>query len=193
MPARTLIKTTTTGWFLDAEDLDGKRVRKTDEDTILTREEFDALRNGKAPENAEQAAAKQAGTQAANAKTRKAAAAKDKPEPVVTTLTSGKVVTGETVEVRDAWVEPANRTKAQAKLFDSGFEGVPAQKTYDKVVAAAKGDKAALPSGAVRVVKKQDAFQVRFSVENQHKHRNELRRKKNAAKRAARKAAEKKA
>lgn len=51
--ARTLIKTSTAGWYLNSEDLDGNRVRKTDGDLILTRDEFDALAkqtNGTTPD-----------------------------------------------------------------------------------------------------------------------------------------------
>lgn len=188
---RTIVKTTTPGWYMLADDTDAARVRKQDGDTVLTLDEFEALKNG-TPADAEQAATKQAANQAANAQTRKAAAAKAKGEQAekpVTTLTSGKVVTGETVTIKDAYVAPENRTKAQQKMFESGFEGIPAPETHKKVVAAARGEQKAMPSGEERVIKKQDSFQVRFTVENQKKHRNALRRSKTAAAKAAREAA----
>lgn len=191
--SRTLVKTTTAGWYIDADDPDGNRVRKADGDRIITRDEFDAAKDatpGEAPAapSAEAVEEQVAETQAKNAQTRKDAA---KAAPQTTTLTSGKVATGATVTIRDAWVDPEARTKAQAKLFENGFEGVEKGKTYEAVVKAANKKAEAMPSGEERVIKKQDAFQVRFSPDNQKKWRNELRRRSNAAKRAARQAAAK--
>lgn len=190
---RTLVKTTTAGWFIDAADPDGNRVRKTAADTIITREEYDAmkaLQNGGAqmspadtetiaePAQITQDAASNAeATQARNAEHRANAAA---VAPV--TLTSGKQSVGPTIEIKCAWVDPENRTAKQQKLFEGPTSAI----TYEKVVSAAGGDAKAMPTGEARTIKVQDQFQVRFSVENQKKHRNELRRRKTARRRAER-------
>jgi hypothetical protein len=123
---------------------------------------------------------------------RQAAEAVAKPPAEKVTLTSGKEATGKTLTIRCAWVDPDKRTAAQQKLFDTGFAGVEPGKAYEAMVkAAGKGAKAeaAMPDGTERMIKVQDAFQVRFSVENQKRHRNELRRRKATAKKAAREAA----
>ena len=108
------------------------------------------------------------------------------------TLTSGAVVTGKTVTIRCAWVDPERRTKAQQKLFETNFAGVEPGKGYEAMVKAAGNGKdkdKALPDGSERTIKVQDAFQVRFSTENQKRHRNEQRRRKARERRAAREAA----
>jgi hypothetical protein len=161
---RTLIKTTSAGWFIDADDLDGKRVRKGEGDNVITREEFEAAKAAPA------AAAPKA----------------DKPEVQVKTLTSGKVAIGKTATIRCAWVDADKRTPAQQKLFD---ELPPAPKMYELMVKAAGGKAEAMPSGEEREIKVQDLFQVRFSTANAEKWRNELRRRSNAKKRAEREAA----
>jgi hypothetical protein len=115
-----------------------------------------------------------------------------KPPAETVTLTSGKQATGKTLTIRCAWVDPDKRTKKQQELFDTGFAGVEKGKTYEAMVKAAGNGKAAAdaqPDGAERVIKVQDAFQVRFCPDNQKKHRNELRRRKATARRQAREAA----
>lgn len=155
---RTLIKTETPGWFVDPAT--GKKTRKQPGDNLLTRDEYEAT--------LEQAKPKP-----------KAAA-----EPKQTTkLSSGKTATSATTVVRCAWVDPENRTAAQQKLFDAGDKD---KLTYDAVKKAAGASQAAQPDGREIVVKAQDAFQVRFSAENQRKWRNEQRRRLNAARRQAR-------
>jgi hypothetical protein len=47
---RTLVQTTTAGWYLDTADPDGKRVRKTDDDVILTLQDYEALKAGNLPQ-----------------------------------------------------------------------------------------------------------------------------------------------
>lgn len=119
-------------------------------------------------------------------------AAAPKPPAEKVTLTSGKVVTGKTVRIRCAWVEPDKRTKAQEKIFATNFKDVEPGKGYEAMVKAAGNGKNAadaMPDGSEREIKVQDAFQVRFTVENQKKHRNALRRTKTAAAKAAREAA----
>lgn len=190
---RTLVKTTAVGWYIDANDPDGKRVRKTEGDTIVTQDEYEGMKalvadghltKDDLPEgpNADSAdtTTKARDTEKRNGEHRTNAAA-----AAPTTLTSGKQAVGPTVEIQCAWVDPENRTKAQQKLFEGPTSAI----TYEKVVKAAGGDEKAMPSGEKRVIKKQDQFQVRFSVENQKKHRNELRRRKTGRRRAEREAA----
>lgn len=197
--ARTIIKTETPGWYEDPAT--GKKTRKSDGDRVMTRAEYDqmvldqepaitpeAMREAteqtmreQARDKAVEQAAKDVGGKVTTDRTPTA-----KPEATPVTLTSGKVVFGATVEIRCAWVDPDKRTPAQEKLF----AGDPRKITYEAVKAAADGKRSAMPDGSKRVIKKQDAFQVRFSVENQAKWRAELRRRKNKARReAARKAA----
>lgn len=185
MAPRTIIKTDTAGWFEDPTT--GKKTRKKDGDVVMTGAEYaqtllDADPSKTAPaEQPEQPEAK-AATNGGKAKD---------PQPEVT-LTTGKVTTGATLTRKCAWVDPDKRTDAQAKLFDANFKGVKPEDTYDKVKAAAGGKRSALPDGTVRVLKPQDAFQVRFCPENQQKWRAELRRRKNRQRAAkARKAAAK--
>lgn len=166
MAPRTIIKTDAAGWFEDPAT--GKKTRKKDGDVIMTGEQYaqtllDADPSKTAPvEQPEDKAA----TNGSN------------PQPQVT-LTTGKVTTGATLTRKCAWVDPDKRTDAQAKLFDANFKGIKPEDTYDKVKAAAGGKRSAMPDGTVRVLKPQDAFQVRFCPENQQKWRAELRRRKN--------------
>lgn len=119
-------------------------------------------------------------------------AAAPKPPAEKVTLTSGKAVTGKTMKIRCAWVEPDKRTKKQQELFDTNFAGVERGKSYEAMVKAAgngaKKDEH-MPDGTERLIKVQDAFQVRFTPENQRKHRNALRRANTAAAKAKREAA----
>lgn len=194
---RIIIETTTSGWYEDPEQ-PGKKVRKQNGDRVMSRAEYDQLvldredsketPVSKAP-TAEQVAETQATTAAANKATRKAAAQAAKPEPVKTTLTSGKEAVGKTIEIRCAWVDPEKRTEAQQELFNSGFAGVEPGKAYEAVKEAAGNKRSAFPDGSKRTIKVQDAFQVRFSPDNQKRWRNELRRRKTAARKAEREAA----
>lgn len=160
---RTLVETGTAGWFEDPTQ-PGKKVRKNNGDKVVSRAEYDKIAKGETVES----------------------------KPVkATTLTTGKRVTGATVTVQCAWVDPDKRTPAQQKLFESNFAGLKKGETaYDAVKDAAGGKRSALPDGSKREIKIQDVFQVRFSPENQKKWRAELRRRKNKTRRdAARKAA----
>lgn len=167
--SRTIVKTETPGWFQDPAT--GKKTRKKDGDTILTLDEFKALSE------------KPAKTKTV-AELREGAIEAGKDQPLVT-LTTGKTGRGKMTTIRCAWVDVANRTPAQKTLF----EGDPSKITYDNVVKAAGTTKSAMPDGRERVIKVQDAFQVRFYPENQKKWRSELLRRKNRARREAAKAA----
>lgn len=164
---RTLIQTDTPGWFIDPDSPD-KKTRKSPGDTIVSRAEYEKMLE--APKRGD----------------RTDAAQTDEREPVTTTaLSTGKVVTGQTVEIRCAWVDPDKRTDEQKAIFD----GDPKEITYDAVKAAANGKRSAFPDGTVRRIKPQDAFQVRFCPDNQTKWRAELRRRKAKARREAARAA----
>ena len=155
---RTIEKTKTPGWFLDLAT--GKKIRKQVGDIVV--EPGASNGNGKTPEQLRDGAI---------------AVAKDQP---LTTLTTGKTGRGKTTTIRCAWVDIANRTEKQRKLF----EGDPAKITYDNVVKAAGDTQSAMPDGRSRVIKVQDAFQVRFHPDNQKKWRSELLRRKNRTRRA---------
>lgn len=181
---RTLVKTQSAGWYKDLADPDGPNVRKKDGDTILG----DQPTNGASAEAPAPAAETETETDAE----RKARLKKigqdangDKPEPVKTELSSGKVAIGRTVTIKCAWVDPDNRTKAQQRLFAGPTKTI----TYDKVVKAAGDDQAAQPCGTERVIKAQDEFQVRFCPAHTKLRRNELRRIQNAARAQTAKAA----
>lgn len=197
--ARTLVKTETAGWFLDANNIDGGKVRKTDGDRIIDREEFEQMKTLTDPEptpepetngspTAEQVEQAQAQKDAEAKATRDAVKAErakrneNKPAPVKTTLSSGKEAIGPTVVIQSAWVDAENRTKAQQKLFETGD---PRKITFDAVKKAAGNEPKAQPSGKERVIKKQDEFQVRFTHEEQRKWRNELRRRATKRRQAA--------
>lgn len=188
---RTIIQTDTPGWFLDpATD---KKTRKQDGDTVMTRAEYDQmlLDNEDKPaadvtDTPAEAPVEAPTTEATKPASRKPTA---KADAEVTALTSGKVAVGKTLKIRCAWVDPEKRTPEQAVLFNTGFAGVEKGKTYEAVKAAAGNKRSAFPDGSDRVIKVQDAFQVRFSPDNQKLWRNELRRRNNAAKREAVKAA----
>lgn len=194
---RTIIKTDVAGWFDDPQT--GKKTRRIDGDQVVTRAEYDQMlidaetateqANLQTKENTDVATTEAPPARAHDAdKPAKEKPAKE-PAPEVT-LTSGKVVTGSTVTIKCAWVDPENRTKAQEKLFAKYAAGDRKAFTYDKVLAAAGDDAKAKPDGRERTIKKQDAFQARFHPDNQDKWRAELRRIKNKARReAARKAA----
>lgn len=196
--ARTIIKTDVAGWFDDP--VSGKKTRKQDGDRVVTRAEYEQMLID-AETAAEKTALQNKESTVATTETpaeAPVAEATDKPkaekpvkEPAPeVTLTSGKVVTGSTVTIRCAWVDPDKRTKAQERLFAKYAAGDRKAFTYEKVLAAAGDDKDAQPDGRERVIKKQDAFQARFHPDNQGKWRAELRRHKNKARReAARKAA----
>lgn len=177
--SRTLVKTSTTGWFIDAADPDGKRVRKTDDDRIISRDEFEALKRGEEL-GQDTSMAQATAAMRENAKENAVAdnASKPKPAPQKGKTTTGKEIVGATTEIRCAWVDPDKRNQRQTKLFKDYFLGKlpkPGQFNYDKVLAAA-GDDGGKPDGRKRVIKKQDAFQVRFHPDNVGKARNERRR-----------------
>jgi hypothetical protein len=192
--SRTLIKTDTAGWYEDPANPD-KKVRKQNGDKIVTRAEYDqilldaedqpeqthgdVLPGGTDPEPTDDAEAK------------RQQMVKDAAAQVGTRLTSGKIVVGQTIEIRCAWVDPDKRTPEQEAIFDAGFAGVQKGKAYEAVKDAAGGKRSAFPDGTPRTIKVQDAFQVRFAVENQKKWRAELRRKKNKARRESARAAAK--
>lgn len=191
---RTIIKTDVAGWFDDP--VSGKKTRKQDGDQIVDRATYNKMlvdaestpihRIKESPvETIDTLVAEQVDAKPAKEKPVKA------PAPEVT-LTSGKVVSGTTVTIQCAWVDPDKRTKAQEKLFAKYAGGDRKAFTYEKVLAAAGDDATAKPDGRERVIKKQDAFQARFHPDNQDKWRAELRRHKNKIRReAARKAAAK--
>jgi hypothetical protein len=189
---RTIIKTNANGWFLDAADPDGNRVRKQEGDVVLTREQFEALKNGDTsvlPNTGNAAVTPE--QEAERQETVKNGAAASKPaKPAKTpaprsTLSSGKEAVGKTATIKCAWVDPDKRTPAQQKLF----AGPTREITYDKVTKAAKGDQNAMPCGAERTIKVQDVFQVRFCTEHTDARRNEMRRLTNQKRAAERKAA----
>lgn len=181
--ARTIVQTQTPGWFEDPAT--GKKTRKQDGDTVVSRAEYDQMlldaedtpAAADATVNGQQVDHKT--TESRNAEHRANAAA---AAPV--RLTSGKLSKGKTVEIRCAWVDPDKRSPAQAKLF----AGPRSKLTHDAVAKAATGPENA-PDGRLVVINAQDAFQVRFHPDNQRKWRAELRRAKTKARReAARKA-----
>lgn len=178
MTGRTIIKTETPGWFIDPTNGD-KKVRKQEGDNILTRTEYDkALSDDTTPVDS---------SPKATTERMKAAIKADKPEVQTTILSSGKAVTGKTTTIKCAWVDPDNRTDEQVKLFDKGD---PKVLTFDAVKKAAGTSRKAQPDGTERIIKVQDAFQVRFCIENQSKWHAELRRRKARIRREkARKAA----
>jgi hypothetical protein len=190
---RTLVETDARGWYIDADNPEGSKVRKGNGDRVITRADYDALiAAGVTPhadepvQDGNQAAKdKQATTQAANATTRKDAAAAVKPTHV---LTSGAKAVGDVVTIQCAWVDPDKRTKKQQKLFETGASAL----SFDAVTkaGATAADAAdAAPCGNERVIKPQDAFQVRFCPDHQAQWRNELRRRGNQRRKAAREAA----
>ncbi len=191
---RTIIKTDVAGWFDDP--VSGKKTRKQDGDQIVDRATYDqmlvdaettTLPIKESPVATTETPATEPVDVAKPVKEKPVKA----PAPEVT-LTSGKVVSGTTVTIQCAWVDPDKRTKAQEKLFAKYAGGDRKAFTYEKVLAAAGDDATAKPDGRERVIKKQDAFQARFHPDNQDKWRAELRRHKNKIRReAARKAAAK--
>jgi hypothetical protein len=190
---RTIVKTTTPGWYIDVDDPDGKRVRKAEGDNVITRDEYWLMKNPAPAESkslAELAEVVNHSTpdQAPDAREAQRQATVEAAADAnnTTQLSSGKLATGPTVTIKCAWVDPVDRTPAQQRLFEGPVRDI----TYDGMVQAAGGDPKAMPDGTERVIKKQDQFQVRFTPENQRKHRNELKRRKLAQKRAARQAAQ---
>ncbi len=198
---RHIIKTDVAGWFDDP--ISGKKTRRQDGDVVVTRAEYEQMvldaEDVTAKANIKENTAVSTATPDApveDAAKNEVEPAKAKPEKPVkepapeVTLTSGKVVTGATVTIKCAWVDPDKRTKAQEKLFAKYAAGDRKAFTYEKVLAAAGDDKNAKPDGRERTIKKQDAFQARFHPDNQDKWRAELRRIKNKIRReTARKAA----
>lgn len=185
---RTIIKTETPGWYLDSET--DKKIRKKDGDIILTEEEYAQSLIGGQPTEASSAPTEK---QVEEAKAKKEASAQKirdaakSAQAETATLTTGKQVVGKTVVIKCAWVAPELRTPAQQEIFDGPIKDL----TYDAVKKAAGGKRSAFPDGTERTIKVQDAFQVKFSPENQKAHRNERRRKNTAARRAEREAAKK--
>lgn len=178
MATRTLIKTDTAGWFEDPAQPE-KKVRKTNGDQVLTREEFDALHL------ATQAPSEGTRWDDIREKAKAEVAADSKvPGPVVT-LSSGKTTTGATATIQCAWVDPDQRMPAQQKLFDGPIREL----THAAVKKAARGKESAMPCGEERTIKKQDLFQTRFCIAHQKTHRAKIRLRKNADRRARVKAA----
>lgn len=190
--ARIIVKTETAGWYEDPAT--GKKTRKQDGDRIMTSAEYSQLILDAEParvatdqeKNMDDAPAEaEATTTEDQPKQTAQRPPTAKPDAEVITLTTGKRVTGKTIEIRCAWVDPDKRTPEQVALF----EGDPRQINYDSVKAAAGNKRSAFPDGSKRTIKKQDAFQVRFSPENQIKWRAELKRRKTKARREAARAA----
>lgn len=91
--SRTLIKTTNAGWYIDASNPDGPRVRKQDGDTIITREEYEARQSQTPSQQRAAHAAKGAHQRKAE---RKAAEPTDQPEVKSET---GKILRGPTTSI----------------------------------------------------------------------------------------------
>jgi hypothetical protein len=159
---RTLIKTAAAGWYIDADNPDGHRVRKRDEDEVVTRDEFDVRRNGHAKAN--DAPAKPTPSEGQN----------------VTVADTGKLLIGKTTAIRCKWVPEDQQTPAVQKLYEKDQRQV----TLEQVQKAAAG---VAPCGRERTVKVQDAFQAKFCVQHQDENRKAIRRNKARAKRKARK------
>lgn len=117
---RKLFKTEAKGWYGDASDPLGRRVRKQDGDTV-----FDTLAEAKITSKKEARPSKK----------------EEKAAPEKTELSTGQVATGKTITIKCQW----------------------------------KGCK------NTRVIKPQDAFQVKYCVEHRDEHARE---KRNAAARA---------
>lgn len=184
---RIIIKTDTAGWFIDPTNGD-KKVRKQDGDKIVTRAEYEQMLLDAEDQPREDDPVADATATKPNADER-AKELRENPPQVEVELTSGKKAVGNTVTIKCAWVDPDKRTAKQQKLFAKFAAGDRKALTYEKVRDAADGPDS-MPDGRERVIKPQDAFQVRFHSDNQPKWRAELRRAKNKAKReAARKAA----
>lgn len=191
--ARIIVKTETAGWYEDPAT--GKKTRKQDGDRIMTSAEYAQLILDAEParevatdqeKNMDEAATVEAEVTTDDAPKQTAQRPPTaKPDAEIVTLTTGKRVTGKTIEIRCAWVDPDKRTPEQVALF----EGDPRQISYDSVKTAAGTKRSAFPDGTKRTIKKQDAFQVRFSPENQIKWRAELKRRKTKARREAARAA----
>lgn len=103
--SRTLVKTTTAGWFIDAADPDGQRVRKSDGDTVISLAEFQKQRaeqaggepSGEATPAAKETADKKPAAKAAA----KPAKEKAEKEPLPTTVAeTGKTLVGKTIVIK---------------------------------------------------------------------------------------------
>lgn len=174
--SRTLVKTATAGWYIDAADPDGGKVRKLDGDQVITQAEFDqrqldaedAGTNGNAPLLAEDS----------EAVTARAVA---EPTPQDTTVAdTGKLLVGKTTVVACRWVPLENQGKQVKKLYAKDQRQV----TLEQVQKAA----GVTPCGHERIIKVQDAFQAKFCVQHQDENRKAIRREKARAKRKAAKA-----
>lgn len=157
--ARTVVKTTTSGWFIDAADPDGPRVRKKDGDTVISLDDFQQMRAGDESRTPSQQHAAHAAKSIPAAR----AARNGKPEQTeaeraipTTTSETGKILRGKTTEIKCGW------------KGDNGDEPV---------------------CGRERTIKVQDQFQVKYCVEHQTAHRRKVKREKLKAKRQAAKAA----
>lgn len=82
---RTLVKTTTAGWFIDTADPDGKRVRKQDGDEVISLEEFEARKSGESKAEKPQ---------------------RDKDAPPVVTAETGKSLVGKTTVIKCNYKDP---------------------------------------------------------------------------------------
>jgi hypothetical protein len=162
--SRTIVSTTAVGWYIDASDPDGPRVRKKDGDTIITLDEFQASRgNGAGNRTATQERAATA-VKALHQRRAERKAAGEKPQQTdaeksvpTTTSETGKILRGKTTVV-----------KCEFKGEDGESGPV---------------------CGKQRTIKVQDRFQVKYCVEHQAAHRRKIKRQKLKAKRQAAKAA----
>lgn len=162
--SRTIVSTTAVGWYIDASDPDGPRVRKKDGDSIITLDEFQASRGndtGNRTATQEHAATAAKGVHQRRAERQ---AADEKPqqtdaEKAVSTTTSetGKILRGKTTVIK------------------CGFKG--------------EDGESGPVCGKQRTIKVQDQFQVKYCVEHQAAHRRKIKRNKLKAKRQAVKAA----
>lgn len=187
---RTIVQTTTPGWFIDAADPDGGRVRKSKDgtDRIVTLEQYETAKaveaidgNGilaaidQVLKGAEGGKESEAGPRGAESKIEGPTPTAD-GQPVVVSDT-GKQLVGKTTEIKCLWVDEGARNAKVNKLLEKD----PRKVTPEQIEQAA-GVK---PCGASRVIKVQDGFQVRFCVEHQDEHRKAIRREKMRARRAA--------
>lgn len=176
---RTLVKTTVAGWFIDAADPDGPRVRKTPEDTIITREDYNAQKTGQSPtltpENAEDGQrVEHRGPPVVSDR-----APKVGPDQSVVISGTGKLLVGPTVTILCKWVPEEHQNAKVKALYAKDQREVTVEMVEKAAGVPACRDK--------RIVKVQDAFQAKFCDAHQDENRKAIRRAKAKSKRAAKK------
>lgn len=185
--SRILVSTAVSGWYLDPTD-PGKKHRKKDGDVLMSPAEYKAHVDAEqAKIDAEDAPVRdQAFAEQEAAVTGKSpvlqserdAKRKAADKKVIAKMNDSAQDEPRLVEIKDCWVPIDLRTPAQQKLFAGSKRDL----SYEKIVKAAGKDQKAMPSGESRMVKPQDAFQVRFTVENQKLYAAEQRRNRARAK-----------